>query len=797
MELVRCPVFFSLVLPFLTLIGTTAEATPREERVVGEVVVRGNVRVETAAIEGAIDIHAGERMTPEAVAGAIRDVYRLGTFRDVVVSGETVGNSVTLIIEVVEKPSVREVIFEGQQKVPIDDITEAVTLQSYTILDEADVRANQHSIEEVYLDRGFYLVEVSTELRDTADNQVDVIYTIHEGRKVLVKQIDVVGNAAFSDTRLKSFMTTKEAGLFPGAGKTGTYRESQLEDDVEQLTAFYVEFGYLDVRVGRPRVTLTPDRRWLLITIAVEEGDPYSIGDVFVDGDLFYPEDELLGLVRVQSGEPWRRSRLMTDQRALTDCYADDGYAFAHVIPVPTTDPQRNVAHLRFMIRAGNLITLDRVRITGNDSTWDKVIRREIGIDEGEIWRGSELRRTRARLQRLGFFEDVQITTPRGDSPDTMDLLIDVTERPSRTVNVGAGFSTTENFTLTANFSQGNFLGLGYFMTLNANLSLGSDLSEGTLFGENSRQQLQGVFYDPYFLDTRATFRFSGYSQIVDYGLRESRQGFSLALGHHLGRNDEAEVSLEYRLDNQQLTSLSESQKNFLGGRFYRGGITSALKASLVLDRRNDRLNTTKGVYASGSAELAGGFRVNDEEVLDLLGGDFRYLRFQGNVRVYLPLGTPLVVARWNLSLGYVTSLDGTVVPYSIRYRAGGVNSLRGFAPYSVGPYQQWLPNDDPVHAADGTVIGGNASVVSNLELQFPLVPPAGVSGVFFFDAGDAFGGLYGSDPFSPENLRLSIGFGARWNSPMGPLRFEWGFPINRRPGEREMVFELGMGTFF
>jgi len=778
-------------------IGYSTDAAAPEERVVREVLVRGNVRVETAAIEGAIGIYPGERLTPEAVARAIRDVYRLGTFRDVVVSGETLGNSVTLIVEVVEKPSIREVIFEGHEKVPIDDITEVVTLQSYSILDEAAVSANQHRIEEVYLDRGFYLVEVATELREMADNQIDVIYTIREGRKVLVKQIDLVGNAAFADSRLKSFMSTKEAGLFPGAGKAGTYRESQLDDDVDQLTAFYVEYGYLDVRVGRPRVTLTADRRWLLITIHLEEGDPYSIGEVTVEGDLFYPTEELLGLVQVRSGEPWRRSRLMADQQALTDRYADDGYAFANVIPVPTTDTRHNLAHVRFMIRAGNLITLDRIRITGNDSTWDKVIRREIGIDEGEIWRGSELRRTRARLQRLGFFEDVQLTTPRGAEPDTMDLLVDVTERASRTFNVGAGFSTAENFTLTANISQGNFLGLGYFMSLNANLSLGSEVSEGTLFGENSRQQIQGVFYDPYFLDTRATFRFSGYSQIIDYGLRESRQGFSLALGHHLGPNDEAEASLEYRLDNHQLTSLSESQQNFLGGQFYRGGLTSALRASLVLDKRNDRMNTTQGVYASGSAELAGGFGTGDEQVLDLLGGDFRYLRFQGNVRAYLPLGTPLLVARWNLSLGYVTSLDGTVVPYSVRYRAGGVNSLRGFTPYSVGPYLQWLPNDDPVHATDGRVIGGNTSVISNLELQFPLVPPAGVSGVLFLDAGDAFGGLYGADPLSPENLRLSIGFGARWNSPMGPLRFEWGFPINRRPGEREMVFDFGMGTFF
>ncbi len=766
--------------------------------VIAEVRIEGNVKVEEVAIRDLLDIDVGDIYRPEAVQQAIRDIYRLGHFRDVEVLGQQDAKGVVLVFRVVEKPSIREVIFQGNEKVQIDDITEVVTIQPFTILDEAKVLANAQRIADVYLDKGYYLTEVTPDIQQLDGNEVNVVFDIVENRKVLIKQIDIVGNAAFPDSRLKMFMSTKEAGIFPGAGKAGTFKEDQLKDDVEQLTAFYVEFGYLNVRVGDPEVTLSPDKRWVFVTIPIEEGDQYSIGEITIAGDIIFPEEELYDLITVETGEPWRRSRIMDDQQLLTDRYADEGYAFVNVVPLPTTDPERKVADIRYMIQKGSLISLDRIRITGNDTTWDKVIRREISIDEGELWRGSELKRARARIERLGYFEDVKITTPRGDEPDTLDMVIDVTEQPTGTFQVGAGVSSIEKFVFTANVSRANFLGLGYYIAVNANLSLGSNLAErGFFYGENSRQMLQLDFYDPYFLDTRFNFRFAAFRRVFYYTLREYNNGFTIALGHWIGRNDDARVTLEYSLEDLGLTSLKEYHQNFLGGQFYRSGRTSSLMLSFSWDKRNNRITPTRGVFANAAVEFAGGFRVDPDRVVSLLGGDFNFLRLQGNFRTYVPLGTELVVFRWNLSLGWVKSLDGSVVPYTIRYRAGGINSLRGYLPYSVGPYWKWMTNDDPAHAADGIVLGGNVSIINNLEVEYPIVPPAGVKGVVFFDVGDAFGGLYGSEPLEWENVRLSAGFGVRWHSPMGPLRFEWGFPINRRPHERSQVFEFTVGSFF
>jgi len=779
----------------LALVATPARAEMRG--VISAIRVEGAVKVEAAAVRDNTGLRVGDVLRPEAIGQAIRDLYRLGHFRDVQVFGEPDGAGVALIVRVTEKPSIREVAFRGHDKVGIDDIKEVVQLRPFTLLDETRVRDDGQRIEGVYLEKGFYLVDVTPEIVAVQGNEVDVVFHIHEDRKVRIQQIRFAGNAAFGDARLKSIMETKEAGILPGVAGTGTFKEQTLDADVDNLTAFYVEFGYLDVRVAPPEVTLSPDKRRVYVTLAIDEGGPYHFGEVSLGGEVGAADDDLLRRVRIRAGEPWRSSRIREAQQVLTDHFADDGYAFASVVPVPRADPDRRVADIRFMVHRGNPVTLDRIRIVGNDKTWDRVIRREIGIIEGEPWRGGELARARYRLQRLGYFADVNITTPRGEEPDTLDMVIDVTEQPTGNFNLGAGFSSAESFTFMANVSRANFLGLGFHVNFAANLSLGSQLSDGEIFGDNSRQTLAADFYDPYLLGTRFNLRLGLYTRSMDYGLRETNKGFTIALGHYLGRRDDASVALEYSVEDRQITSLEESQRNFLGGQFYRGGLTSSLQARFVYDRRNNRLAATRGFYASASAELAGGIRDANGDMVSVLGGEFSYLRLQGNLRGYLPLGTDLVVLRGNLSLGWIRSLDGSVVPYALRYRAGGTNSLRGYQPYSVGPYFQWLPNDDPVHSAHGIVIGGTASVIANVELEFPIVPPAKIGGVLFFDAGDAFGGMFGADPFSADNLRLSVGLGIRWQSPMGLLRFEWGFPINPRPTDRSSVFQFGMGSMF
>lgn len=776
---------------------------------VESVQVLGVEKVESAAILDNIDLGQGDILRQAAVADAIRDIWRLRYFDDVRVEATALGEGVQVLITVREKPSIREVIIDGNKKVQSEDIKEVMDVRAYQILDDSKLRATARKIEDLYLEKGFFLVEVEPQTEPISDSEVNVTFAIKENRKVLIKEIRLVGNKALTDGYLKGRLQTKTAGILPGLGAGGTYRKDVLETDGEIIAYLYSGKGYVDVEVSRPEVFLSPDKRWVHVTFHINEGEQYRVGDVRVQGDLDpeldLTEEELLEAITTKPGEVYNRIAVAEDVQKLVNAYGEHGYAFANVIPLPRQDRERRVIDLSFDVQRGNLVSLEDVVITGNLATWDKVVRREVTLIEGDIFKGDAVERTRRRLQRLGYFEDIAITTPRGSEPDTLDLAIDVTEKPTGTFSLGAGFSSVESFVFNANVSRQNFLGLGYTMAFSANLSLGRNFVQRGLFqGENSQQQLSFQLVDPYFLDTRWTSSISVFSVNRTYQLTEFSRGFNVSFGHYLGKDDSAQVSLRYGLETVGLTSLRATQKQMYGGQLYRSGTKSSLTASLIWDERNNRIAPTSGWFVTGSVEWAGGFRLDDERMANVLGGDFKFLRGQFNLRGYLPLGPPesalspwVVVLRGNLSLGWVTSLDGSLVPFTERYRAGGINSIRGFTPLSLGPAVCYGVNNDPVHAVRCPAVGGNYSIISNVEIEFPIIPPAQVRGVLFVDFGNAYGGVFGDQAPRITDLRASAGFGVRWRSPMGPLRFEWGFPLDRRPDERGQVFEFTIGSFF
>ncbi len=785
---------------FATLVPASGFAWEWNTRI-EEIRVSGNEKVESEAILEIIRMREGDYLRQETVAQAIRDTYRLRYFDDIRVEVEDGSSGPIVVIIVDEKPAIRDVVVQGNKKVTTEDIKEVMNLRPFSILSESKVRSNSRKIEDLYLEKGFFLAEVETTISQEQGNEVTVTFDITENKKVLVKEINLVGCENVKPGYIKARLQTKSAGILPGIGQAGTYRRDTLDTDTEIIQYLYSAFGYVDVQVSKPEVFLSPDKRWVYVTIHIDEGEQYRVGTVDIDGDLLFDKEELTKALKTKPGEVYNRVQVAEDVQRLVDKYSNDGFAFANVIPLPRQDKERKVIDLVFDIAKGNKIHLEDIVITGNLATWDKVIRREVPMIEGELFKGGGIERTRRRLERLGYFEEVKITTPRGSKPDTLDLAIDVTEKPTGTFSLGAGFSTTESFVFTANISRANFLGLGYTMSLNANLSLGRNLVERGFFnGENSQQQISFSIFDPYFLDTRWTASLSLFSVNRTFQVSEFSRGFNISFGHYIGKNDDAQASLRYSLETVGLTSLRETQKRQYGGQLYRSGTKSSLTASIIWDKRDNRITPTKGFYLTGSAEVAGGFAAGtgeDSKLVNLLGGDFRFLRLQGNWRFFYPLGTPLLVFRWNLSVGWVKSLDGTLVPFTERYRSGGINSIRGFQPLSLGPQIRYLVNADPVHSSRSIPVGGTMSLVNNLEIEFPVIPPAQVRGVVFFDSGNAFGGLYGNEPFRLENIRLSAGFGVRWRSPMGPLRFEWGFPLDRKPGEQGQVFEFTIGSFF
>jgi len=822
-----------------------------------DVRITGLRRVEEAALMAAVGIRSGELLANWKVRRDLVAIYETGFVKDVQVDVSAAPDSdpnadypeVVVTFTVAEKPAIRDVTISGNKKLDEDALREVIDIGAFSVLSQAEINENILRMRNKYLEKGFYLVEIEPQLHEVGEDVVELEFSVTENKKVRVQRIDIVGNSVVPDKKIRRFLQTKQAGIVPWLTNSGVFNEGMLEADTQIVRQVMLEEGYVDVKVEPATTYLSPDKRFIYVTMHVTEGPLYTLGRISIDGQ-FLPEEGLTksSVRRIIEGESAKNMRLRYDQAVkkaekrsgedgapaadgwdapkkglfaikpnppmvtgetfklttmqtamaqIGDMYGDEGYAFTNVVPQTEPHPEDAVVDVRFEISTGDKMWIGQIDISGNDPTFDKVVRREIPINEGELYSTSKINEGRARLNRLGFFEEVNISTPQGRDEKTLDMKVDVTERPTGSFSVGAGFSNLENFVFTANVSKNNFLGLGYIMSAAANVS-------------GKRQQGNVSLFDPYFLDSRWTLRLDAYSISRQFIEDEYQRGGSFAIGRYLDARDDMRLEMIYTIEDTGLTSIDPYKGRLLGGQLYKNGLASSGGLALMVDKRNNRVNATKGVYSSLSSTLTGGWRVDDQEVLSLFGGDFNFYELKANLRAYYPLvKSESLIFKYNGTLGHLGSTDGQIIPYIHRYRAGGINSVRGYDWYSLGPslrgtgYRQgaqstyWMGSDDPTAADDRLVIGGTRTWINNFEIESPIVKQAGISTVVFFDAGNAFGDVWGDGPINPLNLRTAYGFGVRWFSPMGPLRFEWGFPINPREDERKVVFDFSMGSLF
>jgi outer membrane protein insertion porin family len=491
------------------------------------------------------------------------------------------------------------------------------------------------------------------------------------------------------------------------------------------------------------------------------------------------------------------------DREKLSNYYQDQGYAYANVLPLTKVDLPNRKINLTFEIARGKRAYFERINIRGNSKTRDKVIRREMKISEGELFNNTNLEISKRRINALGFFENVVVSTKRGSSDEFVEVNVEVSERPTGTFQIGAGFSSVENFIAQAQISQNNLFGRGQTLALQAQIS-------------SLRQLFLLRFVEPYFLDTQWTFAFDLYNQSRGFGtFYRNASGGTLTWGYPLSY--EARAFLTYKLEDVSISTGSGGIAN-LGAtsvpieatsvaNLFRGGVTSSLRASLSWDSRNNRLFPTGGWYHTIFAEYASQYT----------GSENKFFRWGGFARHYRPLWGPFVL-KLNTEVGITTSTDPLGVPISERYLVGGIYDVRGYAPRSLGPLLFTQPPGDVGQSLSSLPLGGNMQIIFNSEVEFPLFKKVGISGVLFFDMGNAYNledrycsGLQRENStisikFDPcfrfpdsivYGLRKSVGFGFRWFSPIGPLRFEWGIPLDAQTGEDPLVFEFTIGNFF
>jgi outer membrane protein insertion porin family len=778
-----------------------------EGRKIGQIIVKGNGRVAADDVRATLKLKPGMACGDEEVAKDARALWDLGYFDDLIFRAVTNDDVVDLEIEIKERPAIGKITFEGDDNVQEEDIDEKVTLEVGAILSENAVREQLTKIRDVYAEEGFFLAKVAYKLVPMANNQVEVRYDIVEGPEVSVRRIQFVGNDHLADDELLQFMRTHPTGVLSFVSSNDTFKRDFFDEDVLRIQALYYDRGYLSIQVDPPRVELTPDRNQIDITVPIREGPRFRIGRMrVVEISAEGQEVEPLGgrravreKVESESGEWFSRTKVAEGIERITRHYRDASFAKVQVEPETELETDKRLVHVTVVIRRGPACHVERIEVQGNDKTRDRVIRREILIVEGAEYSQTLLEASKDRVNALGYFERVDMSESDGKEPDGLVITYEVKERATGTFQLGAGFSSIEQFILTAQVDQQNLFGHGQTLSLQAQIS-------------GIRQLIQAQFIEPYFLSTMWSLSLDGSRTSNSFqDFTQKSTGGGVAFGHPIF-NRNLRLSLRYSVD---FVDVSETTGGFFSSNApgaqvqtrspfayaQLGGFTSALRLALTWDSRDNRIYPTKGIYASISSEAAD----------PVLGSQRTYLRHRYFGRFYYPLLLGAVL-RWNSEAGLITSRDNRGVPQYERFYQGGILSIRGFPLQSLSPYAYTAFTDDPNATPGAYRLGGNVMLRSNLEVEFPILTAVGIKGVIFTDAGNTWN-LEDQkcqvrrepnpdrtrDPctFDPLALRYSWGFGVRWFSPMGPLRFEWGFPIDKRSYDETYRFEFTIGQFF
>lgn len=734
--------------------------------VIDEIKVDGVKKVEPEAILEKIKSKKGLVLTNYLLQKDIQRIYQMKYFDEVEAHHEIIKGKNLLIFKIKEKPIINSIAILGNDEIDDDEIKQALKTKEFSILDINTIQSDILAIQKMYEEKGFYLANISYELKKLSNEGVQLVVTVKEYDKVKVKKILFLGNKDISDQELQTFMQTNEETLFSFMSGSGSFKEFNFQSDIERLKYLYKTRGYLQVNIGNPVITVSEDKRWIFITIQINEGPKYSVNEIFFNGELLFTEAELMKQLTLKQKDIYSEELLRKDIQTLTEMYQDKGYAFANVLRTLEIVPGENKVDIRYSFEKGKIAYIGDIIIKGNTKTRDKVIRRELRIHEGMKYSGSKLRISKENVNRLGFFQPGSVifntVSPKGKD-DILNIEISIKERQTGQISLGAGYSTATKEFLQASIQQNNFRGLGQ------NLNFSLSIAQG--------QQVYNLgFTEPYFMDTLWTaggdiFKTAS-SFISAYAMQ--KQGFDLRVGYPL--SDYTRVFLTYKFEDVTISDIDAN----IYTKEKEEGVASGLELSIRYDKRNNVFEPTDGHYARAAVEYIG------------IGGDLKW--FQGEVegRYYKPIVGDLVF-RTRVQVRELWEIDNQSIPRHQRYSMGGARNMRGFNFEDIGPKQNALNTRTNVNQDFN--IGGLMSVLGTVELEHPLIKEAGLKWVLFFDAGNVFEqGIGDNEDYS---LRSNYGFGFRWFSPIGVLRFEFGYPIDPKPGEDASQFHFDIGPMF
>ncbi|NBX68746.1 MAG: outer membrane protein assembly factor BamA [Proteobacteria bacterium] len=768
---------FSLV--FLLLIGR-ATALLGAESVVSKVEVVGNRKIEAAAIKQKLHTQVGATLNKQLVREDIRALFALGFFEDISVVQQDTEQGLKIVFKVKEKPTILKIDYEGLDAIEKDDLKDLVLVKEYELLNRQKLNESVEKIVQKYEEKGFYLADVRYEVTPMPNStDVQVTFKAKENDKITVRKINIIGNKVIPTDELKAIMQTKEGGVFSWMTGSGSYREVVFERDIAALGFYYGTQGYVRARFGKPEVTVSPDKKWIYITFFVEEGLQYTVGNVDFSGELLFNRAELNENMELISGDTFNTEILRRDTLRLTEKYGDLGYAFANVVPQPIIHDDTRQVDITFDVDRGQRVYIGKIEVTSNTKTKDKVVRRELTIHEGELFNGTKKRESKENVTRLGYFDSVEFhqTTSKED-PNVVDIDIKVKERSTGQLVIGAGYSTGGvGFIANAQLSQNNFLGNGQVASFSAQIQTGTKLYEYSL-----------SFQEPYYGATLWSAGGDLYQVRRNVAVLEAvnsfeeiKTGSAVKLGHPV--YNFMNMFLTYKFEHAYVRPSSIIDKTLYPKEDV-NGYTSSVAGNLVYDKRDDRFDPRDGFFGSITSEYAG------------LGGDRYFLKSTATAKYFHPIIWDFVF-RFHLTGSNIARTGSRRVPNNELYLMGGLFSLRGYDPFSIGGDPVTLSNnpDDLSEEAKKAglagkkiLIGGLNQVLMNAEIEFPLLKEARIRGVIFADVGNAFNDF---SKITGPKLYANLGWGFRWFTPIGPLRFEFGYPMVNS-GASKFFFTIG-----
>ncbi len=742
-----------LTVLFILITFTSLFVYAQELPIVNSVEIKGLKRIEETAVKSKISQKVGEPISQEKVNEDIKTIFKMGYFEDAKAEIEPFEGGIKLIYVLKEKPTIVRIDFQGNKKLDDAKLKEKLTITTGSIADAVLIQDNANKVKAFYEEEGYWLASIVPIIRKIKPEEVGLTYQIDEGPKVKIKQIVIEGNKALSSKQIIKVMSTKKWGIFSFITSSGYYKKDQMELDIEKIRDLYFNNGYIKVTVEEPKINLTPDKKGMIITILISEGAQFNVSSVKFSGNKVFSDDVIRGKITLIPNKPFSKKQLRSDIFSIAELYSENGYAIANVTPDLTPDENNKLVEVFLKIDEGDKYSIGKIEISGNTKTRDKVIRREVRLDEGDTFNSKLLKRSYERINNLNFFETVEIVPKPQPEEKLVDLDVKVKERPTGFLSIGGGYSSVDKLIGMVDLTQGNLFGRGQLIKLRA------EIGGRTTFYEIN-------FKDPWFLDKPIAFSTSIYKitrEYIEYD--KEATGFGFSFGKEFSEYVRGDLS--YNFEEATITNISEDASVIVKDQ-EGTNTTSSITPFLVRDSRDNYLDPSRGSRNSIYLTCAG------------IGGTNKFVKGEVDSAWYLPLGKTAFMLRGRF--GYATGILGEELPLYERFYIGGIYTIRGLDWGEAGP-------KDPV---TGEPIGGTTELIFNTEYIFPIISDLRLKGVVFFDAGNSY------EKFEDfGKLRYTTGAGVRWISPMGPIRIEWGYNLDRQPDEKSSRIEFTFGTFF